>query len=87
MYMFVLYYIQDGATEQLKALQKRYTQLSKDKDKIEAEKMTLDQSHKERIADLEQKLSQSYKKSSHFHTKLQKAQDDDITLVCILLYI
>ena len=78
---------QEEAAQQLKTLQRRYTQLNQDKDRVEAEKMTLDRSHKARIADLELKLSQSSEELSHFHKELQETQDDDITLVCILLYV
>ena len=67
------------------ALQKRYTSLSKDKDKLEVEKMTLDQSYKVKVADLEQRLSDTTKELSHFNKQLQKLQDDDVPLVNIIL--
>ena len=76
MCMCVYCNMQKETTEELNTLQKRCTQLSQDKDKVEAEKMQL-----------EQQLSHSSKQLSHFNKELQRAQDDDITMVCSLQYV
>ena len=47
--------------------------------------MTLDQSYKAKVADLERRLSDTTKELSHFNKQLQKAQDDDVPSVNIIL--
>jgi len=74
-------FLQSDTSEQLKALQTRYIELSQQKDNVEAEKIVLDNSYKTQIADLEQKLAETSGELSHFHKELQKAQDDDIPQV------
>ena len=54
-------------------------------DQVEANKHTLEQSYKARVADLEQKLSETSAKLLRYNKELLKAQEEDNTVVCLLV--
>ena len=64
-------------------MQKRYTLLNQEKDKVEADKMKLEQSYKAKIVELEQQLSETSSELSMYNKELLQAQED-ISLVCII---
>ena len=57
--------------------------MNQEKDKVEADKMKLEQSYNAKIVDLEQQLSKTSGELSIYNKELLQAQED-ISLVCII---